>query len=60
MTEEALKLLSEEEGQDLIEWALLASFIAIVAVVTLYLFGDPLLGIYQGVLDRLIFVNGYL
>lgn len=53
-------LLKKEGGQDLIEWAFLAAFIAIVVVVILFAFQGPLLNIYQTVLDHLDFVNGSL
>lgn len=49
-----------EDGQDLIEWAFLAAFIAIVIVVLLFSFRDPLLGLYQNILDHLNFANGHL
>lgn len=52
--------LAEEQGQDLIEWAFLAAFIAIVIVVILFVFRDPLLNIYQAVLDHLNFANDHL
>lgn len=52
--------LRGEDGQDLIEWALLAAFIAIVIVVLLFSFRDPLLGLYQNILDHLDFANGHL
>lgn len=54
-------LLSEgDDGQDLIEWALLAAFIAIVVTLILFLFRDPLLNIYQVVLDHLYFASNNL
>lgn len=54
------RLLIEEDGQDLIEWALLAAFIAIVVILILFQFRAPLLGIYQTVLNSLDYVNGNL
>lgn len=50
----------DENGQDTIEWALLAAFIAIAVVLLLFLFRSPLLGIYQGILDELNFMNSNL
>lgn len=47
------KFAQDEEGQDIIEYGLLAAFIAIVVAVLLVLFKDPLKGIYQKVLDAL-------
>lgn len=45
--------INDEEGQDIIEYGLLAAFIAIVAAVLLVLFKTPLNNIYQKVLDAL-------
>jgi Flp pilus assembly pilin Flp len=45
--------LRDEEGQDVIEYGLLAAFIAIVAAAILFLFRDPLEAIYQRILDYL-------
>lgn len=53
-------LLVEEDGQDLIEWAFLAAFIATVVVVILFVFRYPILNMYQTVLDHLNFANGNL
>lgn len=50
----------KEEAQDLIEWALLAAFIAIVVVVILFVYRDPLLNFYEAVLDHLNFANDQL
>jgi Flp pilus assembly pilin Flp len=41
------KLLREESGQDMIEYALLASFISIVAIATLRLIGPLIVIIYE-------------
>lgn len=54
------RLLVEEEGQDLIEWAFLAAFIAVVVIVILFVFRYPLLSFYQVVLDHLNFASGNL
>jgi Flp pilus assembly pilin Flp len=45
--------LRDEEGQDIIEYGLLAAFIAIVVAVLLAQFSDPLERVYQGILDQL-------
>lgn len=54
------RLLIEEDGQDLIEWAFLAAFIAIVVTLLLFMFRYPLLNIYQTILDHLNFMNNSL
>jgi len=41
------KLIRDEKGQDMVEYALLASFISIVAIATLRLIGPLVNGIYQ-------------
>ena len=43
------KLLRQEKGQDMVEYALLASFISIVAIATLRLIGPLIVGIYQDI-----------
>lgn len=43
----------DEEGQDIIEYGLLAAFIAIVAAVLLVLFADPIDAIYTRILEYL-------
>ena len=40
------KLFNDEKGQDMVEYALLASFISIVAIATLRLIGPLILAIY--------------
>ena len=45
--------MSEEEGQGIIEYALLLVFISIVVIVILTQFSAPLQAIYQNVLDAL-------
>lgn len=47
------RFLDDEEGQDVIEYGLLAAFIAIVAAAILFLFSTPLTAIYQRILDFL-------
>jgi Flp pilus assembly pilin Flp len=49
--------IRDEEGQDIIEYGLLATFIAIVAALLLILFKDPIQNIYQGILDHLNVAN---
>ncbi len=43
------KFVREEEGQDMIEYALLAAFISIVAIVTLQAIGPLVQGIYGAI-----------
>lgn len=50
--------IRDEEGQDVIEYGLLAAFIAIVAAVLLVLFRTPINNIYQRILDYLNYANG--
>ncbi len=54
------RFLRDEEGQDIIEYGLLAAFIAIVAAVLLVLFKDPINTIYQRILDYLTYAAGTL
>ena len=51
----ALRLLRDEEGQDLIEYALLATFVSLVAIAGASLLGTALNNWYGKVSDR---VNG--
>lgn len=43
------RLFRDEKGQDMVEYALLASFISIVAIATLRLIGPLVDGIYQDI-----------
>ncbi len=43
------RLFRDEKGQDMVEYALLASFISIVAIATLRLIGPLVNGIYQDI-----------
>lgn len=54
------KFIRDEEGQDIIEYGLLAAFIAIVAAVLLVLFATPIENIYQAILDALEAANSNL
>lgn len=47
------KLFYSESGQDMVEYALLASFISVVAIATLRLIGPLVSGIYSNVADAL-------
>jgi Flp pilus assembly pilin Flp len=47
------KLIRNEEGQDMIEYALLASFISIVAIVAIKLIGPLVVAIYQAIVAAL-------
>ena len=51
----ALRLIRDEEGQDLIEYALLATFVSLVAIAGATLLGTALNNWYNSVSDR---VNG--
>jgi pilus assembly protein Flp/PilA len=46
-------LLRDEEGQDMIEYAILAFFISIVAILVIKAIGPLLNTIYQSILDAL-------
>jgi Flp pilus assembly pilin Flp len=46
-------ILKDEHGQDLIEYALLGSFISISAIATLRIIGAPIDAMFQNVLDEL-------
>ena len=50
---EARALARSEDGQDVVEYALLASFVAIVAAVILIQMAPLIQGIYQRILDFL-------
>jgi Flp pilus assembly pilin Flp len=50
---EARELAREEDGQDIVEYALLAAFIAIVAAAILIQMAPLIQGIYQRLLDFL-------
>jgi Flp pilus assembly pilin Flp len=47
------ELIRGESGQDLIEYALLVSFLALVSVAALNILGTTLAGFYQGLQTRL-------
>lgn len=57
ITSAVKNFIRDEEGQDIIEYGLLAAFIAIVAAVLLVLFKDPINAIYQRILDYLNAAN---
>lgn len=46
-------MLRDRRGQDIIEWALLAAFIALVVIVIVEGFSNPLTVIYGTLLDAL-------
>lgn len=60
ITSAVKNFIRDEEGQDIIEYGLLAAFIAIVAAVLLVLFRDPISNIYQRILDYLNAANSNL
>ena len=43
-----MKLIADEQGQDLIEYALLAGFVSLVVVATVTNLGGAVNGIYTG------------
>jgi Flp pilus assembly pilin Flp len=47
------RLLRDEEGQDIIEYALLASLISIVAILVIVEIGPLLIAIYQAIVNAL-------
>jgi Flp pilus assembly pilin Flp len=47
------RLFKDEKGQDMIEYALLASFISIVAIGVIVLIATPLTAIYQAIVNAL-------
>jgi Flp pilus assembly pilin Flp len=49
MLHHMLSLLRREEGNDMIEYALLAAFISIVAIAALQAIGPLVLALYQNV-----------
>jgi Flp pilus assembly pilin Flp len=53
MTDVFQRFIREEEGQDMIEYALLASFISIVAIVAIKAIGPLVLTIYQAIVAAL-------
>lgn len=48
-----MKLIREEQGQDVIEYVLLAAGISIVAIVTIPAIGDEVVTRYEQVLEAL-------
>ena len=47
------RFLREDKGQDMVEYALLAAFISIVAILILEKIGPAVSTIYQNILDAL-------
>lgn len=47
------RLLRDERGEDLIEYALLVAFIAIVLIVTLDLVGPAIAAVFTKIIDEL-------
>ncbi len=43
------RFVREDDGQDMIEYALLGAFISIVAIATLRLIGPAVLGVYDAI-----------
>lgn len=44
-------LVNREEGQDMIEYALLAALIAVAAIVTIGFVGKDIVGVFQSVIN---------
>ena len=49
MMQKLRNLISDEKGQDLIEYGLLASFISIAALVTIRLIGPLIVPLYEAI-----------
>jgi Flp pilus assembly pilin Flp len=47
------KFLQDEKGEDMIEYALLGSFISIVAIVAITNVGGRIVAIFEDILDKL-------
>ena len=52
MTALLLQLVREENGQDLIEYALLAGFISLAAVAAITTLGDSLTDVYNNINEK--------
>ncbi len=53
MLKKLRNLFKDEKGQDMIEYALLASFISIVAIAVIMLIATPLIALYQAIVNAL-------
>jgi Flp pilus assembly pilin Flp len=53
MTDALRRFISDEGGQDIIEYGLLASFISIVAVLTVKAIGPFVLAMYQAIVTAM-------
>ena len=49
MMQKLRNLISDEKGQDLIEYGLLASFISIAALITIRLIGPLIVPLYEAI-----------
>ena len=47
------RLIGGEDGQDLIEYALLAAFIALAATAAMLLLGQQIAALFQRIVDKL-------
>ena len=54
----AARLIREEDGQDLIEYALLAGFISLVAVAAITSVGSGINGVYQNINAQVAAIPG--
>lgn len=57
MKELITRLIAEEDGQNLVEYALLAGLVALVAVAAITTSGTELKRIYEAIRDKLITVT---
>ena len=52
--------IADEKGQDIIEYGLLAAFIATIILVLILLFRDPIVSLYNAILNKLNYMNNQL
>ena len=47
------KFLKDEEGQSMVEYALVTALIAVAALVTVQTLGEGIVGVFEGIIDEL-------
>jgi pilus assembly protein Flp/PilA len=52
------RFIDDDEGQDLIEYALLAGFISLVAIIAITLLGTGINEVFQGLADTVAGIGG--
>jgi pilus assembly protein Flp/PilA len=52
------RFIGDDEGQDLIEYALLAGFISLVAIIAITLLGTGINEVFQGLADTVAGIGG--